>query len=136
MTKDQVIAYFISADFAKLVLTFWTVPVGMIVLLVYGRFHFNSPPYLLNWADNSDGSIVEGQPRLITPTPPKFTTRRSIYNNYAYRYIILLELAFILLVFGGSLLVDIERVLQLQRKFFLSRRPFRQAGCRDDFIYP
>src|SRR5258708_4882773 len=42
--------------------------------------------------------------RLITPAPPIFTTSRARYNRFARRYVAILELAFIAIVFFPNLL--------------------------------
>ncbi|MBW0004130.1 MAG: hypothetical protein JO216_11640 [Hyphomicrobiales bacterium] len=114
MSLEQLINYVISLEPARLIQTFWTVPAGIVALYFYGRLHFNSPEYMIDWAENRDGAAAGGdQARLITPTPPIFTTRRSRYNSYAYKYILILEAAFIAMVFGGSLVYDISRVSQI-----------------------
>jgi hypothetical protein len=81
----------------------WTVPAGMVVLYFYGRSHFNTPAYSLDLA-------IGTRSRLITQAPPILTTRRSRYNSYANRYILVLEAAFLGIIFLYSVIEDIARV--------------------------
>jgi hypothetical protein len=78
--------------------TYWIVPAGMIALHYYGRFHFNTPDYAL------EQKLANGQPSverwgLSSLAPPIFTTYRARYNRYARRYILILEAAFLAIVF-------------------------------------
>lgn len=70
--------------------------------------HFNTPTYSLELSV-ADGSSV----RLITPTPPKFTTTRSKYNRYALFYTGILEIAFICLIFLYPTIVDAVKLAGL-----------------------
>ncbi len=80
----------------------WTVPAGMMVLYFYGRSHFNTPAYSLDLA-------IGTRARLITQAPPIFTARRSRYS-YANRYILVLEAAFLGIIFLYSVIQDIAGV--------------------------
>ncbi len=51
---------------------------------------------------------------LITPAPPMFTTRRSRYNRYANRYVLILEAAFIGFIFFYTVVTDIGKVMNLE----------------------
>jgi hypothetical protein len=86
----------------------WTVPAGIVALYFYGRLHFNSPTYPIELIV-SNGRSGNDRARLITQAPPIFTTRRSRYNSYALRYIGVLELSFIVMVFGYPIIRDIAR---------------------------
>jgi hypothetical protein len=85
----------------------WTVPAGMVVLFFYGRSHFNTPAYSLDLTINS-------RVRLITPAPPIFTTMRCRYNSYANRYVLILEAAFLAIIFLYSIIQDIAKADKLQ----------------------
>src|ERR1700689_4833904 len=80
--------YYLSPQILLLIQNDWSVPVGMIALYFYGRFHFNTPSYPVVFSINPDERA-----RLITQAPPIFTTRRSRYNSYSMRYILILESA-------------------------------------------
>jgi hypothetical protein len=84
---------------------YWIVPAGILALYFYGRFHFNSPEYAIDFGCRGDPAESIGL-RLITPTPPIFTTSRARYNRFARRYVAILELAFIGIVFFPSLLAE------------------------------
>jgi hypothetical protein len=84
---------------------YWIVPAGMLALFFYGRFHFNSPEYAIDFGCRGGPAESIGL-RLITPTPPIFTTSRARYNRFARRYVAILELAFIGIVFFPSLLAE------------------------------
>ncbi|MEA2838974.1 MAG: hypothetical protein QOF41_304 [Methylobacteriaceae bacterium] len=90
---------------------FWTIPVGMVVLFFCGRYHFNTPAYSLDLGENASSTIPPT--RIVIPTPPIFTTRRSRYNHYAYRYILILEVAFLFIVFFGDIVAGIGKVAKL-----------------------
>jgi len=79
----------------------------MVVLFFYGRSHFNTPAYSLDLTINS-------RVRLITPAPPIFTTRRCRYNSYANRYVLILEAAFLAIIFLYSIIQDIAKADKLQ----------------------
>ena len=86
----------------------WTVPAGILFLFLYGRLHFNTPTYPLELLAQSTGTLGD-KARLPTQAPPMFTTQRSRYNSYSLRYIAILEIAFIIIVFGATVLRDIGR---------------------------
>lgn len=92
----------------KIISNCWTVPAGIVALYFYGRLHFNSPTYPIELVVPNSRSST-GRARLITQAPPIFTTRRSRYNSYAFRYIIMLEMLFMLIVFGYPIIRDIAR---------------------------
>jgi hypothetical protein len=81
---------------------YWIVPAGMLALYYYGWFHFNSPDYALERKSGSGQNTID-LARLISLAPPKFTTSRSRFNRYARRYILVLELTFIAIVFFTGL---------------------------------
>ena len=84
---------------------YWIVPAGMLALYFYGRFHFNSPEYAIDYGSRGGPAESIGL-RLITPAPPIFTTSRARYNRFARRYVATLEVAFIGIVFFPSLLAE------------------------------
>jgi hypothetical protein len=84
---------------------YWIVPAGMLALFFYARFHFNSPEYAIDFGSQGGPAGPIGL-RLITPTPPIFTTSRARYNRFARRYVAILELAFIGIVCFPSLLAE------------------------------
>jgi hypothetical protein len=88
---------------------YWIIPAGMIALYFYGRFHFNTPEYSIDSGSQTGPNALAGA-RLITPAPPMFTTSRARFNRYARRYVIILEIAFIAIVFFSTLVSDISRV--------------------------
>jgi hypothetical protein len=92
---------------------YWIIPAGMIALYFYGRFHFNSPEYSLDFRTQAGDASPIGV-RLITPAPPMFTTSRARFNRYARRYVYILEAAFIALIFFSSIVSDIGRVANLE----------------------
>jgi hypothetical protein len=84
---------------------YWIIPAGMLALYFYGKFHFNTPEYLLDLGNSASPATTAGLgARLITPAPPIFTASRGRYNRYARRYVVILEAAFIALVFFSSFL--------------------------------
>jgi hypothetical protein len=104
---DDIVAFFYSDETRKIIENTWTVPIGMIVLYFYGRSHFNTPQYSL---ELSIGSPI----RLLTQTPPIFTTRRARYNSYANRYVLVLEVAFLLFLFAHSVIDDVAAVGEIK----------------------
>jgi hypothetical protein len=107
MSINEIISLINSDATWSAVKTGWTVPAGMVVLYFYGRSHFNTPAYSLDLTINT-------RVRLITPAPPIFTTRRSRYNSYANRYALILEAAFLVIIFLYSMIQDIARVGEVQ----------------------
>ena len=77
----------------------------MIALYFYGRFHFNTPSYPVVFSINPDERA-----RLITQAPPIFTTRRSRYNSYSIRYILILESAFVVFIFLFPVIRDAAQI--------------------------
>lgn len=94
-------------------LTYWIVPAGMLALYFYGRFHFNTPDYALELNDEAGRPLAEPG-RLITLAPPIFTTSRSRFDRFAFRYILILEALFLVAIFLPSLLSDAGRILALK----------------------
>jgi hypothetical protein len=93
------------APILDIVRVYWIVPAGMLALYFYGKFHFNTPEYLLDLGNSASPATRAGPgARLITPAPPIFTASRSRYNRYARRYVMILEAAFIVLIFFSGLL--------------------------------
>jgi hypothetical protein len=84
---------------------YWIIPAGMLALHFYGRFHFNSPEYAIDFGSRSGPAESIGL-RLITPAPPIFTTSRARYNRFARRYVAILELAFVAIVFFPNLVAE------------------------------
>lgn len=107
MSVNEIISLINSDATWSAVKTGWTVPAGMVVLYFYGRSHFNTPAYSLDLTINT-------RVRLITPAPPIFTTRRSRYNSYANRYVLILEAAFLVIIFLYSMIQDIARAGEVQ----------------------
>lgn len=94
-------------QFPAIVTTYWIVPGGMIALYFYGRFHFNTPDYLLDIGSSDYQTKVDQIAHLITPTPPIYTAPRSRYNYYAGIYVLILEFMFLLFTIAPSLLWDL-----------------------------
>jgi hypothetical protein len=94
-------------------LSYWVVPVGMLLLYFYGRVHFNTPGYALTQNDEN-GQPLSDPGRLVSLAPPLFTTARSRFNRYAWRYILILEVAFLALLFLPSLFSDVGSIQHLQ----------------------
>lgn len=92
--SPQALSGISSAELLAWAQIYWIVPAGMLALYFYGRFHFNSPEYAIDFGCRGDPADSIGL-RLITPTPPIFTTSRARYNRFARRYVAILELAFI-----------------------------------------
>lgn len=107
MSIHELIAFISSDATWSAVRNGWTVPAGMVVLFFYGRSHFNTPSYSLDLTINS-------RVRLITPAPPIFTTMRCRYNSYANRYVLILEAAFLAIIFLYSIIQDIAKADKLQ----------------------
>lgn len=84
---------------------YWIIPAGMLALYFYGRFHFNSPDYAIDFGSRG-GPVESIGSRLIALAPPIFTTSRARYNRFARRYVAILELAFIAIVFFPNLLAE------------------------------
>src|SRR5262245_33059644 len=81
--------------------TYWIVPAGMIALYFYGRSRFNTPNYALGAQEGAN---------LLTLAPPIFTTYRSRFNRFALWYILILEIAFLVLIFLTSVVMDISTI--------------------------
>lgn len=103
--SPQALSSISPAQLLALAQIYWIVPAGMLALYFYGRFHFNSPEYAIDFGYRGGPAESIGL-RLITPTPPIFTTSRARYNRFARRYVAILELAFIGIVFFPSLLAE------------------------------
>jgi hypothetical protein len=93
---------------------YWIVPAGMVALYFYGMFHFNSPDYSLALGTRGEAATSPAGVRLITPAPPMFTTSRARFNRYARRYVMILQSAFIAIIFFSSVIGDISRVANLE----------------------
>jgi hypothetical protein len=107
MEIQNALALLNSEESLKTLANIWTVPAAMIFLYFYGRSHFNTPQYSLELS-------VGGPARLLTQTPPIFTTRRTRYNSYAHRYILILECAFLVFLFAHSVIEDAAAVGKIQ----------------------
>jgi hypothetical protein len=94
----------------------------MLALYFYGAFHFITLEYPIESFGGragaatpvAGGSAAPVAGRLITPAPPRFTTRRAHYNRYEWRYVFILETAFIIMILFPSILTDLNRLLHLQ----------------------
>lgn len=107
MSVYDLISLLASDESRKVLANIWTVPVGMTFLYFYGLSHFNTPQYSLE--------LSSGEPfRLITQTPPIFTTTRARYNNYAHRYVLILEVAFLVFLFAHSVIEDAATIGKIQ----------------------
>ena len=93
---------------------YWVIPAGMLVLYFFGRVHFNTPSYALTQTDDDDGQPLSDPGRLVSLAPPAFTTPRSRFNRYAWRYIVILEVAFLALLFLPSVYSDAARIFNLE----------------------
>ena len=107
MSVDEVFALLSSDAGRSVIVNTWTVPAGMLVLYFYGRSHFNTPEYTMELS-------ASGPARLLTRTPPIFTTRRTRFNSYANRYVLILEAAFLIFLFAYSLIQDAADITKLQ----------------------
>jgi hypothetical protein len=85
------------ADAANLK-TYWIIPAGMVALSYYGWYHFNTPDYVLDPKGRDDEPLTK-EGVLLTAAPPMFTTSRIRFSRYAWRYIVLLQAAFLAIVF-------------------------------------
>ncbi|MFQ5466776.1 MAG: hypothetical protein ACE5DS_01455, partial [Kiloniellaceae bacterium] len=81
---------------------YWLVPVGVVVLFIYGLVHFNTPDYpLTSEQDRSDSEneiLLPKDHPLAQPhtlAPPIYTTLRGRYLRQAAIYVGGLELAFL-----------------------------------------
>jgi len=104
----DVIQPFLSATTVSILSNCWSVPAGVVLLYFYGKLHFNTPTYPIEMVVSA-GGVLTDKVRLIAQAPPKFTTRRSRYNSYAWRYIALLELSFVFIIFCYTIINDIAR---------------------------
>jgi hypothetical protein len=100
---------------------YWLLPVGMIVIYFFARFHFNTPDYALagdNIPDSSGGDTAQRSPlaRLRTPAPPIFTTPRDRYRKAEIKYVIGLEIAYLCLTLFPDLLSAVPN-LQGSKEF-------------------
>jgi hypothetical protein len=58
------------APILDIVRVYWIVPAGMLALYFYGKFHFNTPEYLLDLGNSASPATRAGPgARLITPAP-------------------------------------------------------------------
>jgi hypothetical protein len=95
---------------------YWVIPGGMIALYFYGIFHFNSPTYILDLGSSLNYSEIPGYgARLLTPAPPIYTASRKRFNKYARRYVLILETAFVMIIFFSSLTSEVVRILNEAR---------------------
>jgi hypothetical protein len=95
---------------AEIARTYWIIPAGLFALAYYGWDHFNTPDYLLD-PKGHDGEPLTKEGVLLTPAPPIFTTSRIRFSRYAWRYIALLQVVFLVIVFIPSYLADIVQIL-------------------------
>jgi hypothetical protein len=93
------------ADFLAVAQTYWIIPAGLLALYFYGRFHFNSLEYAIDFG-NSEGPAESIGARLLTPAPPIFTTSRTRYNSFARQHVLILGTAFLAMVFFPNVLAE------------------------------
>jgi hypothetical protein len=103
--SPQALSAISAAELSSWAQTYWIIPAGVLALYFYGRFHFNSPEYAIDFGTRRGTAETVGL-RLITPAPPIFTTSRDRYNRFARRYVAILELAFIAIVFFPNLVAE------------------------------
>jgi hypothetical protein len=106
---------------------YWIIPAGMLTLYFYGKFHFNTPEYSLDYGTRAE-STTNAIARLIT-APPMFTTSRAYYNRYARCYVAILEVAFIALVFFTSLAADLGNSAHLHISWPTSADPVQHRAA-------
>jgi hypothetical protein len=88
---------------------YWLLPVGMIVIYFFARYHFNTPDYALVRAslpDSPGADEPKASPlaRLRTSAPPIYTTPRDRYRKAEIMYVLGLEAAYLCLtVFPDAL---------------------------------
>jgi hypothetical protein len=99
------------AQIIGLVEDYWLVPVGLAVLYFYGTFHFNTPDYDMTPAE-SNGVNSSHYAQLISLAPPIFTTQRARFRRYSLRYVLLLQIAFLVIVFCWSAVADAGEIFQ------------------------
>jgi hypothetical protein len=71
-------------------------------------FILTHQPYPIEMVVSAGGTLTD-KVRLMAQAPPKFTTRRARYNSYAWRYVAILELSFIIIIFCDTIVNDIAR---------------------------
>jgi hypothetical protein len=94
-----------AADLLAGAQNYWIIPAGILALYFYGRFHFNSLEYAIDFG-NSSGTADSVGARLMTPAPPIFTTSRTRYNSFARQYVLILVGAFLAMVFFPNLVAE------------------------------
>ena len=100
MSLNELLAFVSSDQALSLLRNTWIVPAGLVFLYVYGQFRFNTPMYSLELALESGSTASQSEfARLITLAPPILTTRRSRYKGYALRYVLILQLVFLVFIF-------------------------------------
>lgn len=82
---------------------YWIIGIGLVTLYFWGRYHFNTPNYALGGnADTGDrsSSIDPTISKINGLVPPMYTTTISQYWRYMFRYILILQIVFILVTFS------------------------------------
>lgn len=90
----------------SLAVDFWIIPIGMLALFFYGRFHFNTPDYALSGNPGvAAGGLIRDLPmaRLRGLAPPIYTTTRARYRRYVLRYVAILEAGFVIAIAAPEL---------------------------------
>jgi hypothetical protein len=91
----------------------WIVLAGIIALFIYGRYHFNTPEYVLELTDD-EGQQLGKDAQLIGLAPPRFTTSRSRFERYALGYVILLITVFLVIIFFPNLISVAAKILNVK----------------------
>lgn len=77
-------------------LVYWFIPLGIVILWIYGRYHFNSPTYKLS-LNVLDTASYSDESHLTSSLPPSATTRINYFRTYATRYTVTLITIFIVM---------------------------------------
>src|SRR5258708_6079622 len=105
-------------DFSKLLelaQQYWLLPLGMVIIYFFARYHFNTPDYALVGAtlpDSMTADLPKASPfaRLRISAPPIFTTPRDRYRRSEIRYVLGLEAAYLCITLFPDLLAVIPNL--------------------------
>jgi hypothetical protein len=85
----------------------------MVVLYIYGIYHFNTPNLEIIPKSKKDlFRVYDGT--MLSLAPPRLTTSRNRFRSYSLRYIVILELLFVSMVFIWSAWVDTAKIFDWQ----------------------